>query len=61
MMGIRVSVVAVDKLELGDITAVIVENAPLMTELDAAAFPGDDTAEDDPAVSVELRTAALED
>jgi hypothetical protein len=57
----RVSVVAVDKLEVGDITAVIVENAPLTAELEAAAFTGDDTAEDDPAVSVELKTAALED
>jgi hypothetical protein len=38
----RVSVVAVDKLEVGDMTAVIVENAPLMAELDAAASPDTD-------------------
>jgi hypothetical protein len=57
----RVSVVAVDKLEVGDTTAVIVENAPLMAGLDTAALPGDDTAEDEPAVSVELRAVVLED
>jgi hypothetical protein len=60
-----VTVVAVDKLEVGDMMAVIVENEPLTaeldaaalagdgTELDAAALPGKDTAEDEPAVIVE--------
>jgi hypothetical protein len=60
-----VTVVAVDKLEVGDMMAVIVENEPLTaeldaaalagdgTELDAAALPGKDTAEGEPAVIVE--------
>jgi hypothetical protein len=61
VIGTRVSVVAVDKLEVGDMTAVIVENTPLMAELDEAAFPGEDPADDEPAVIVELKTAALED
>jgi hypothetical protein len=48
-----VTVVAVDKLEVGDMMAVIVENGPLTAELDAAALSGKDTAEDEPAVIVE--------
>jgi hypothetical protein len=38
-----VTVVTVDKLEVGEMTAVIVENEPLMVELDAAALAGDGT------------------
>jgi hypothetical protein len=60
-MGMRVSVVAVDNVEVGDTTAVIVENTPLMAELDAAALPGDKMADDESAVIVELEAAAAED
>jgi hypothetical protein len=46
-----VTVETVDRLEVGDMTAVIVENEPLMAELDAAAPAGDVT---------ELEAAALD-
>jgi hypothetical protein len=36
-MGMRVSVVAVDNVEVGEMTAVIVENTPVIVELEAAA------------------------
>jgi hypothetical protein len=51
-----VAVVTVDRLDVGDKTAVIVENEPLVaelfvgTELDTAVFPEVDTADDDPVV-----------
>jgi hypothetical protein len=61
VIGTRVLVVAVDELEVGDMTAVIVENTPLMAEVDEGAFPSEDTADDEPAVMVGLRIAALEE
>lgn len=59
----RVSVVAivtVDKLDVGDRTAVIVENEPLMAELVVGALPGVNKADDEPAVIVEKEPLIVE-
>jgi hypothetical protein len=54
-----VTVVTVDKLEVGEMTAVIVENEPLMVELDAAALAGDGTELD--AAALDCKTLEVDD